>query len=63
MKIDKAKVELLLARKGLTHADVAKDYGANKNRIGRIINSEVIRPATAGKLAKALGVDVTEILA
>lgn len=62
MKLNRIKVSLIMAKKSLTIADIAHDYNATKQRVSCILNSVNITPKTAGKLAKALGVDVTEII-
>lgn len=63
MKLNKDKIMLMLARQERTIADLANDYGATRHRLYALLNSEKVNTATAGKLARALGVDVTEILA
>lgn len=40
----------------------AEDYGVSRGRMNIILNSLELTPASAGRLAKALGVDVIEIL-
>ena len=62
MDINKAKIELIMAKKTWTGQDLANVYGVTKARMNKILNSRAVRPCTAGKLAKALGVDVTEII-
>lgn len=62
MTIDRHKVDNILARKNWTVAELARKYGASRNRLYIILGSKTILPKTAGKLAKALEVDVTEII-
>lgn len=62
MKLSKTKILLLMADKQMTMQKVASAYGVSRERINKIINSASVRPVTAGKLAKALGVNVTDIL-
>lgn len=62
MNICKSKILILLASKGMNVSDLAEIYGCSRNWIYTMLNGATVRPATAGKLAKALGVDVTEIL-
>ena len=62
MRIDKEKVHILMARKELTVADIANNCGKTRQRISCIMNSLNVSPRTAGMIAKALGVDVTEIV-
>ena len=60
MKIDKRKYELAKARACKGTEDLAK-AGVPRGTLSGIFRKE-IRPETAGKIAKALGVDVTEII-
>lgn len=60
MRIDKEKFILAKARACMDTKDLVA-AGVPRGILCRIYQSE-IRPATAGKIAKALGVDVTEII-
>ena len=62
MKLNTKSVRVVMAQKSLSLTDVAKNYGSTRQRISCILNSVNITPRTAGKLASALGVDVTEII-
>lgn len=62
MKIDRKKYELARARACMSFNDLIK-AGIPKGSLCRIISGADARPETIGKIAKALGVDVTEILA
>lgn len=62
MELNRGKVELAIARKGYTITQLAKVYGVSPQRIYTILGQKKVTPATAGRLAAALGVDVTEIL-
>lgn len=62
MKINKRKYEVALARAGLT-ADDLQSLGVRQVTIWNILQrGGEARPKTVGKIAKALGVDVTEII-
>ena len=63
MKIDKGKILLMMVRKAWSYEDLIKAYGCSKQRVCNIVNKRNLRPKTAGMLARALDVDVTEILA
>lgn len=63
MTIDKNKVLLILAKKAWSYKDLGRAYGCSKQRACNIVNKRNLRPKTAGMLARALEVDVTEILA
>lgn len=62
MKISRDKIDLVMSRRQFTVTQLSKSYGVSRARMNVILNSVKVSPATAGRLAKALGVDVTEIL-
>lgn len=62
MKINREKVDIAMARKCMTVIDLAKSYGVSRSRMNVILNSQKVTPLCAGRIAKALGTDVTEIL-
>lgn len=62
MELNRDKINLAMARKGYTTTQLAEAYGISAQRMRIILNSKKVTPATAGRLAAALGVDVTEIL-
>lgn len=62
MKISRDKIDLVMSRRQFTVTQLSKSYGVSRARMNVILNSVKISPVTAGRLAKALGVDVTEIL-
>ena len=61
-KLSKDKIALLRARKSMSVSDMAKAYGVSHSRMAYILNSRDVTPVCAGRVATALGVDVTEIL-
>lgn len=60
MRIDRTKYELAKARACMGQKEIV-NAGVPKGTLCRALSSEV-RAETAGKIAKALGVDVTEII-
>lgn len=62
MTLNREKVDIVLARKGVTVSALCKNAGFSRNRFYTVMNSKKISPMTAGRIAKALGVDVTEII-
>ena len=62
MRLDKEKIMVLMARTGSGTADVIKNAGVTMSNWARIMRGGNTTPVTAGKIAKALDVDVTEIL-
>ena len=61
MKLNKAKYELAKARACITSKAIVA-AGVPKGTLCRAISGGDVRPETAGKIAKILGVDVTEII-
>lgn len=62
MKLDRRKLEIAMARAKLNKHDLAEKADMPIPTIGSICKRESCKPATAGRLADALGVDVTEII-
>lgn len=62
MRLDKTKINLLMAVKELSVTEIARRCGKTKQRVSCIFNSINVAPKTAGMIAKALEVDVTEII-
>lgn len=62
MTINKPKFEIVLANSGLTINEAAKRAGISRQRLSTILNQKNVTPLVAGKVAKGLGVDVTEII-
>ena len=62
MRISVSKVEMTMARQELTKMSLAEKIGISRNRLYTALNSKNLAPATVGRIAKALGVDVVDIL-
>lgn len=63
MKIDKIKLDLVLAKNCLSYAQLSEICGVSQITIIRITKgTQIARPATIGKIAKALDCDVKELL-
>lgn len=62
MLLDMAKIKLYAARKVLSIDELRKLAHISNITVRRINAGKEVYPKTAGKLAAALGVDVTEIL-
>ena len=62
LTIDDRKFAIALANSGLTIGEAAKRAGMSRPRFHTIINSKKATAQAVGKVAKALGVDVTEII-
>ena len=62
MNINVAKIEALLAERGMTKKDLAVECGISRQNISTIVRRGTCEPKTAGKLAAGLGVIVTDIM-
>lgn len=62
MKLCREKIDLHRAQQCFTVADLATAYGVSRARMNNILNQREVTPIVAGRMAKALNVDVTEIL-
>lgn len=62
MKLDVLKIKLIIARKELNQTDLAKKCGMRRQALNEIFNRGTCTLKTIGKIAKALDVDVTEII-
>lgn len=62
MILDTFKIKLIMAEKEMDIAEMAKRCEITRQNLGRVINHGSCRPKTAGILARALGVDVREIV-
>lgn len=63
MKVDKRKLEIAMARAQLNRNALAAKAKMPIPTVGNAYNRRSCKPATVGRIAAALGVDVTEILA
>ena len=63
MILNKEAFNLALAQAELTKQEVAKKSGVAPSTITKLLNgNQEMHPRTAGKIAKALGCNVTEII-
>ena len=62
MKISIRKIEAIMARKGFTKSILSDRSGISRQNISTITLRGTCEPKTAGRIAQALGVDVTEIM-
>lgn len=62
MKLNRNKVDICRARKKMSIIDLAEAYGVSRARMNVILNQREVSVVSAGRLADALGCDVTEIL-
>lgn len=62
MNLDVWKIKLILAEKGLSQSDLAKKTGVTRQQISQIFARRNCSLRTAGKLAKGLGVPISDIV-
>lgn len=62
MIANRKKLEIALARACMTSGRLPEATGLPRPTINSVIMGKSVRPATLGKVARALGVDVTELL-
>lgn len=62
MILNKCKLEIAMAKKCVNAYDVCKTANMQYQMFHRIFNGANCKPATVGRIAAALGVDVTEII-
>lgn len=62
MKISKSKLNIALARNQWNQRDLRDNAIVSAQTILNLNKGKSVMPATVGKIAAALGVDVTEII-
>lgn len=62
LKADKRKLELAMARACMNAADLVEKAELPRPTVNNVIVGRNVRTGTVGRIAKALGVDVTEII-
>lgn len=62
LTIDDRKFSIALANSGLTIGEAAERAGMSRQRFYIVLNSKRATAQAIGKVARGLGVDVTEII-
>jgi DNA-binding Xre family transcriptional regulator len=62
MKADRRKVEVVMARKCISIPDLQEATKMPKSTITKVLKGKNVLPATLGKVAAGLKVDVTDII-
>lgn len=62
MKADRKKSELAMARAKIDVPEVVVRSGLSKGTVFKAFSEKNVRPSTVGKIAGALGVDVSQIM-
>lgn len=63
VKVDRKKMELAMARACMESRDLPAAAGLPRPTVQNAIVGKGVRPATVGRIAKALGVDPAELIA
>ena len=62
MRIEKYKLETEIAAQARSYKHVATAAGITERTLSRARNGREIRPETAGRIASALGVNITDLV-
>lgn len=62
MKANRAKLEIAMSRACLDPSDIYRECGIPRPTLNNVLSGRNVRPATLGKVARAVGVDVLEII-
>ena len=62
LKLSREKIDIQLGNNLMSITALAIAYGCSRARINVILNSRVVTPMCAGRLAKALNVKVEQII-
>ena len=62
MRVNRKKLTLEMAKTCLSAAELARKAKMPDSTLNRLMQGKEVFPVTAGKVARALGVDVTEII-
>lgn len=62
VRANRKKLELALARACMTPSALTKSACIPRPTVNNVITGRNVRPATLGRIAQALGVDVTELI-
>ena len=62
MKLNAWKIKTLLAEREMNQSDLAVKIGVNRQQVNDLLSRETCTLKTLGRIAKALGVSVEEIV-
>lgn len=62
MRVDRQKLELAMARACMESRDLPTAAGLPRPTVQNAIVGKSVRPATLGRIAKALGVDPADLI-
>ena len=62
LKANRNKLDAAMARACMTRKELAAASGMPTHSLDNVLRGRTVRPATLGKVARALGVDVEELM-
>ena len=62
MRANKDKIKLTMARRCMSTAELTEVAQMPRATVIKVTSGREVKPATIGRIAQALGVDVTEIM-
>lgn len=62
MRLNRMKIQLLMAKLEVNQATIAAKAGISRQTISAVMNGRNCRPELLGKIARALGVEPEEII-
>lgn len=62
MRIDKIKIMIALAKRGLNQTELAGKIGMSRGNLSTIVNGKRCKAETVIKIATALGVEYTDLI-
>lgn len=62
MRINSFRINAQLARQGMTQSELAKKAGMTRQATSTLIRRGSCEPRTAGRIARALNVDVEDLI-
>lgn len=62
MTADKRKLEIAMAKACITRNELQEKAGVGLNQVKAVISGKSVKPCTFGKICKALGVEVEELI-
>lgn len=61
-ELDRQKIIIAMANKRFNNTDLAKAIGKSRNQVYIWLNARTLNPKQAGELAKALEVDIKDLI-
>lgn len=62
MKVDRMKMLVLMAEQSMNYSDLAERAGIARQTVSEVLGDRPCRSTTLGKIARALGVQASELV-